>query len=86
MMAKGILPTLGAIGIGAGLMYMMDPEEGPRRRAMVRDKFTHWGHEAEDMVEGKAQHLSNKAKGMMSEAKSAMKDMKSDMSSDQPVM
>lgn len=86
MMTKGILPAIGAMGIGAGLMYMLDPEEGPRRRALVRDKFIHWGHEAEDMVEGKAEHLGNKAKGMMHEAKAAMRDMKQEMMPDQPAM
>lgn len=93
MMTKTILPAIGAMGIGAGLMYMLDPEEGPRRRAMVRDKMMHWGHEAEDMVEGKARHMSHKAKGMMHDAKSmmadakgAMKDMKDNMMSDQPAM
>jgi hypothetical protein len=74
-MGKAILPAIGAMGLGAGLMYMMDPEEGPRRRAMMRDKMAHWGNEAEDMVEGKARHMSNKAKGMMAEAKSHMHEM-----------
>ena len=38
-MRKGIA-VLGGIGIGAGLMFVFDPERGKRRRAMMRDRVT----------------------------------------------
>ena len=34
---KGIL-TLGCTGLGAGMMYVLDPKLGRRCRALVRDK------------------------------------------------
>ncbi len=30
---------LGAMGVGAALMYFLDPDSGRRRRALVRDKY-----------------------------------------------
>jgi hypothetical protein len=29
---------IGGLGLGAGLMYVFDPDRGKRRRAMARDK------------------------------------------------
>jgi uncharacterized membrane protein len=33
------MSILGGLGLGAGLMYILDPERGKRRRALVRDRF-----------------------------------------------
>ncbi len=41
---KGIL-MLGCTGLGAGMMYVLDPRLGRRRRALVRDKAqAYWRH------------------------------------------
>jgi len=32
------LTLIGGIGLGAGLMYVLDPDRGRRRRARMRDK------------------------------------------------
>mgnify|MGYP002779834476 CR=1 FL=1 len=34
--------TLFSLGIGAGLMYLFDPELGEIRRSMLRDKLSEW--------------------------------------------
>jgi hypothetical protein len=59
-------------GVGALLMYMLDPAEGRRRRALARDQMTHFVNEAERTVQQKARHWSNRARGAAAEAKSAM--------------
>ncbi len=66
---KSVLPAIGALGVGAGLMYLMDPRMGRRRRALIRDKVVHLGHEAEGFVTGQTKNLKNHAKGWMHEAK-----------------
>ena len=33
-------------------MYLLDPNSGRRRRALVRDQMIHAGHEAEDFFSG----------------------------------
>ena len=59
-------------GMGALLMYMLDPAEGRRRRALARDQVTHFVTEAEKKMEAKARHWSNRARGVVAETKSAV--------------
>ena len=33
--------TLVTLGLGAAAMYLLDPQEGRRRRAQIRDQLTH---------------------------------------------
>lgn len=40
-MLQNRVATLTGLGIGASLMYYLDPERGRRRRALVRDKLAH---------------------------------------------
>lgn len=35
------LALLGGLGLGAGLMYFLDPDRGQKRRTMLRDSLTH---------------------------------------------
>lgn len=70
-MNKG-LAIIGGIGLGAGLMYLMDPNSGRRRRAMIRDKAFHLLHESEDAMLVAARDLNNRAHGLAARAKSAL--------------
>jgi osmotically-inducible protein OsmY len=65
---------LGAMALGAGLMYLLDPQGGRRRRALVRDQFVHVGHEVSDTAEAKSRYAKDKAVGAMAEARSMMRD------------
>lgn len=58
-----------ALGAGAGLMYLLDPDRGSRRRALVRDQLVHLGHEISDAVEVAGRDLSHRAQGAFHEAR-----------------
>jgi hypothetical protein len=50
---------------GALLMYYLDAQGGGRRRALVRDKLVHAGHELEDYAEAKGKRAVDKARGVL---------------------
>ncbi|HVS03558.1 MAG TPA: hypothetical protein VMT16_12365, partial [Thermoanaerobaculia bacterium] len=52
------------IGVGAGLMYLFDPAQGARRRALVSDKAVHVGHLSERMTGKAGRDLRNRLRGM----------------------
>ena len=49
-MTKAIL-MLGALGAGAALMYLFDPDRGRTRRALMRDKAVGLSNDAKDALE-----------------------------------
>lgn len=67
---KGILALLSGLGVGAALMYLYDPQEGNRRRSMLRDKANSLNQQAQEAVQGRMEDLGNRARGMLHEAKS----------------
>src|SRR5947209_14245955 len=52
------------MGLGAGLMYVFDPQMGRRRRALARDKAVRLAHEARDAADVVRRDLSNRARGL----------------------
>jgi len=49
-MNKAITWLYGA-GIGAGLMYVFDPERGRRRRALARDQIVRTWRSTDDLID-----------------------------------
>ena len=68
-MNKGVT-LIGGVGLGAALMYMLDPERGKRRRALVQDKVTAAGHKAEDLAGKMTRDVRNRIYGTAAEVKS----------------
>lgn len=60
---SGRLALITGIGFGAGLMYILDPAMGRRRRARVRDKTVHAWKKTSDAVSATACDVSNRATG-----------------------
>jgi hypothetical protein len=56
---------LGAMGVGAALMYLFDPETGRRRRALVRDKYVHGKTVLQHRTEAAVHHAANQTRGAM---------------------
>lgn len=59
---------LKGMGIGAGLMYLWDPDRGRRRRALLFDQVDHAKHCAEDFFDKAQRDLNNRAVGAKAEA------------------
>jgi osmotically-inducible protein OsmY len=65
--------ALGGIGLGAGLMYLLDPDRGKRRRALIRDKCVHAVNSTGDAVGalgGRVRDLGNRSIGVLADARS----------------
>ncbi|CAN5778879.1 hypothetical protein BH24CHL6_BH24CHL6_09790 [soil metagenome] len=67
-----IMPGIALLaGLGSGLaaMYFFDPEQGRRRRALLRDQLTKWTRVAGESVGGKVQDLRNRSAGLAHEVR-----------------
>jgi hypothetical protein len=64
---------LAGAGVGAGLMYILHPQEGRRRRALTRDKVVGLARQAQDAAEVVAKDMRNRAQGLASEFAPAMR-------------
>ncbi len=62
---------LSGLGVGAALMYVLDPERGRRRRALARDKAVSLANKTGDAVSRRSRDLANRARGLAAEARSA---------------
>ena len=60
------------LGIGAGLMYLLDPDHGRRRRALLRDKTVSTAHKIDDSFGRTLRDLDHRARGLAAEARAAI--------------
>jgi len=67
-----LLSFLAGTAIGAGLMFLLDPDRGRRRRALARDRILSAGRHAGKDVGAKTRHLRNRALGVVAQARSRM--------------
>ena len=65
--------TLVVFGLGALTMYLLDPVQGRRRRALMRDQYTHAKRVVRERTAGTARDLSNRAHGAAAEARRAVR-------------
>jgi osmotically-inducible protein OsmY len=72
-MLRNSRAILTGLGLGAGLMYFLDPERGGRRRAFVRDKAAHATRVGVAALGAAGMDLSNRASGLMAQARGALR-------------
>jgi uncharacterized membrane protein len=58
---------------GAGLVYILDPDRGARRRALVRDRVVHAAHKLGDGLDTTARDLRNRASGTAAGLRSGLR-------------
>ena len=64
-----MIRILGALGIGALAMYFFDPENGRRRRALMRDKAVHYNKVGREYADATYKDLRNRAEGVVAETR-----------------
>lgn len=57
-----------SLGFGAGLMYFLDPNDGARRRALVRDRVHRITNSADEALNKGERDLRNRIRGVLAEA------------------
>src|SRR5918911_600838 len=65
--------VLTGLGLGAGLMYFLDPSRGRRRRALVKDKLAHSVNVSADAVGVTQRDLSHRASGAMARVRGTLR-------------
>ncbi|SNS83420.1 YtxH-like protein [Noviherbaspirillum humi] len=71
---------IGGLAAGAAIMFMADPERGPRRRAMVADKFNDAVAGASDYLDSAKSDMSSRVQDWTDTAQSKLNDAKSRLS------
>jgi hypothetical protein len=56
---------LGGLGLGAGLMYLLDPEKGAERRDMVRGHVVDYGRQTGDLLDDTRRTLGRQARAAL---------------------
>lgn len=64
---RGRRPLALGIGLGAGLMFLLDRDRGPRRRALLRDKLIHALRKTRDRIDEGARDLRHRIGGLAAE-------------------
>lgn len=67
------LLMLGCVGLGVGLMYLLDPNTGKRRRALVRDTAQSYWQKTGDRFEKTARDARNRTRGVIAETRTRLR-------------
>ena len=65
--STGLVALLAGLGIGAALMYLLDPGRGARRRSLIRDKAARASRATGRELIERAQDMKNRAQGHVAE-------------------
>ncbi len=60
------------LGVGAGAMFLLDPDRGGRRRALIKDKAVSLSHNSREALDKTARDLRNRASGVIAETKARL--------------
>lgn len=69
---NALLKTAAVFAAGAAAMYLLDPETGRRRRALVRERGTGTARDLQDSARRAGRDAANRLRGRIAETKSHM--------------
>ena len=61
----------GLVALGAGLMFMLDPSTGRRRRAITRDKARKYARLSAERAQAMARRAADQARGLAAESRAS---------------
>lgn len=67
---KGRWALFLSAGLGAGLMYLLDPQRGRRRRALLRNQMVHSLRKTTDAIDTTSRDLINRSRGINAQLRS----------------
>src|SRR5438128_11922891 len=73
MLMKRNLTLIGCVGLGAGLMYLLVPDRGRRRRTLLRDRAVHLRNQTRDGLDTAWRDLRNRTRGLAAGARSRLR-------------
>jgi len=62
------------LSAGAATMYFFDPEQGRRRRALLRDQLAKWTRVMRERLDGRMKDMRNRTMGAAHEVRRAIED------------
>ena len=68
-----VISALGAVALGAAAMYVLDPNNGKRRRTMLKDKAVSLAHKEGEMIARAGRDLRNRVGAIRPRVAAAMK-------------
>jgi hypothetical protein len=75
---RGQEKLIAGLIVGAGAMYLLDPDRGARRRSLLRDRGVHLGHKLGDGFAATARDLRNRSAGTAAELRSRFRHEQAD--------
>jgi uncharacterized membrane protein len=69
-----VTSALTGMGLGAGIMYLLDPDRGRRRRALFRDQLSGSYCSSREFIEKSSRDFSNRAQGINATARGMFRE------------
>lgn len=73
-----LFALIGALGLGAGLAYILDPQQGGARRARLRDKMNRGLRHSGRFFDKRVRDLRNRAQGRVAELRASTREQQID--------
>lgn len=74
---------LGGVALGALAMYISDPAVGRQRRAMLKDKMTHYRSRTQKLFSSRVRDVRNRISGLHAEASKFLATRKAELGNPQ---